>query len=280
MDPTMWNYNENANTESGNCIPFIYGCTENLALNYNPLANTDNGSCIPLILGCMDNTALNYNSEATLEDGSCIEILFGCMDPLAFNYNHLANVDNESCIDFIYGCTDPNAFNYDELVNTDNGSCIEIVEGCMDPLAFNYNFEANTEDESCLYDAGCVGEPGDPYWLNDSCYAWVIVADPYCCSQGWDEKCQLLYNYCNEEFSIGLNDLRDNEVLIYPNPTMDVINILSKNDIKIEVTNLLGEVILTIENKKVIDLSPFSNGLYILNITYNNLKIQHKVIKH
>jgi hypothetical protein len=175
---------------------------------------------------------------------------------------------------------DINAFNYDELANTDNSSCIEIIEGCMDPLAFNYNFEANTENESCLYDAGCVGEPGEPYWLNDSCYAWVIIADPYCCNQGWDEKCQLLYNYCNEEFSIGLDDLRDNEVLIYPNPSTDIINIISKNDIKINVTNLFGEILLTIENEKIIDLSSFSNGLYIFNITYNNVKIQHKVIKY
>jgi hypothetical protein len=55
---------------------------------------------------------------------------------------------------------------------------------------------------------------------------------------------------------------------------------MSKNDIKIDVINLLGETITTIENESRIDLSRFSNGVYIFNITYNNTLIQHKVIKN
>ena len=27
-DPTMFNYDVNANTDDGSCIPFIYGCTD------------------------------------------------------------------------------------------------------------------------------------------------------------------------------------------------------------------------------------------------------------
>ena len=305
MDPTMWNYNELANMPSDNCIPFIYGCTDNAALNYNPIANTDNESCIPLIPGCMDVTALNYNLEATLEDGSCIEILFGCTDELAFNYNPLANVDNESCIPVVPGCTDPNAFNYnldanledfscidvvfgciDSLAlnynvsaNVNDGSCVEIIQGCMDSEAYNYDIFVNLEDGSCLYDCGCVGEPGEPYWLNDTCYAWVLSVDVSCCVHSWDATCIKLYNYCSEEYSVGLDDLRDDEILIYPNPTTDIVNITAKKDIKIDVTNLLGETITTIENENQIDLSRFSNGMYIFNITYNNIKVQHKVIK-
>ena len=34
--------------------------------------------------------------------------------------------------------------------------------------------------QACLYDAGCITGPGNPYWLNDDCYAWVISIDPYC----------------------------------------------------------------------------------------------------
>ena len=76
-----------------------------------------------------------------------------------------------------------------------------------------------------------------------------------------------------------LDDLEENEILIYPNPTTDIINITAKNDIKIDVINLLGEIIITIENQDQINLSQYSNGLYILDITYNNIKIQHKIIK-
>ena len=33
--------------------------------NYNPNANTDDGTCMPFIYGCMDAAAINYNDEAT-----------------------------------------------------------------------------------------------------------------------------------------------------------------------------------------------------------------------
>ena len=80
---------------------------------------------------------------------------------------------------------DSTAFNYSPEANTE-GECIDIVVGCMDAAADNYDVFANTAGE-CLYDAGCIGEPGNPYWLNDTCYAWVITIDPYCCNTEWDE---------------------------------------------------------------------------------------------
>ena len=72
------------------------------------------------------------------------------------------------------------------LANTNDGSCIEIIQGCLDSEAYNYNIFANLEDGSCLYDCGCVGEPGEPYWLNDTCYAWVLSVDVSCCVHSWD----------------------------------------------------------------------------------------------
>tara|TARA_Y100001938_G_scaffold110148_1_gene150575 strand:- start:513 stop:863 length:351 start_codon:yes stop_codon:yes gene_type:complete len=67
----------------------------------------------------------------------------------------------------------------------------------MDPNAYNYESIANVMDTlSCLYDAGCVTGAGDPYWLNNPCYAWVIDVDAYCCENEWDEICQLTYDYC------------------------------------------------------------------------------------
>ena len=199
MQPLAFNYNPQANTDDGSCIPYIYGCTDASMFNYDPNANTDDGSCIPYIYGCTDTTMFNFNPTANAEytPSNCEPYVYGCTDPSMLNYNPQANTEDFSCIPYIYGCTDSTALNYDPLANTENGSCIEVVTGCMDQDAWNYESLANVDDpSSCLYDAGCIDGPGNPYWLNDECYAWVIEADEYCCNVEWDETCQLTYDYC------------------------------------------------------------------------------------
>ena len=227
--PIAFNYNPAANTDDGSCIGVTYGCIDTTAFNYNPVANVDDGSCVPIIYGCINPTMFNYCDTCNTNDGSCIEILYGCIDSTMFNYNPLANVDNNSCIPFIYGCTDPSmlnyspsantedfscipfiygcmdstALNYDSLANTENGSCVAVVQGCMDVNAWNYDPLANInfghDSLGCLYAAEwCINGSGNPFFLNDQCYAWVISVDDYCCENEWDEICQLTYNHCQD----------------------------------------------------------------------------------
>ena len=197
QNPLMYNYNVLA-TDSGMCEEFIYGCIDPLMFNYDPTANTDNGNCEPYIFGCTDSTMFNFNPLANADNNTCIPITYGCTDPSALNYNSSANTEDFSCIPYMYGCTDSSALNFDSLANTDNGSCIEVVVGCMDQTAYNYDPLANVDANHCHYDAGCITGPGDPYWLNDPCYAWVIAVDEYCCENEWDEICQLTYNHCED----------------------------------------------------------------------------------
>ena len=196
-DSTMWNYSPSANVDDGSCVPYVFGCMDPTMWNYNPDANTDNGSCIAFIYGCTDSTMFNFNPLANTDNNNCIPYIYGCTDPSMLNYNPDANSEDFSCVAYIYGCMDSTALNYDSLANTDNGSCIEIITGCMDQDAWNYDIMANVHDTSvCLYDAGCVTGPGNPYWLNDPCYEWVILVDDYCCENAWDTICQLTYNHC------------------------------------------------------------------------------------
>ena len=304
-DPSALNYNANANTDDFSCISPIYGCMDSTAFNYNSLANVDNGACVPVILGCTDPTALNYCDSCNTDDFSCVLPIYGCTDSIMFNYNPLANVDNNSCIPFIYGCTDPSALNYnasantedfscvpyiygcmdstainyDLLANTDNGSCISIIKGCMDPNAYNYDATANVNDSSsCLYSATCITGPGNPYWLNDNCYAWVIEIDEYCCNNEWDEICQLTYNYCEDGWSGDLPLQRniEDDIEIFPNPTTGVIYI--NKFVDIQVYDNMGKLILSGKGT-MIDLSSFTKGIYNTVIKYNNQIINNKIIK-
>ena len=201
MQPLAYNYNANANTDDGSCVPYTYGCTDPTMFNFDVTANTDDGSCIPYVYGCTDSTAFNYNPLANADNNSCIPYIYGCTDPSMLNYNPEANTENFSCISYVYGCMDSLALNFDSLANTDNGSCIEVVMGCMDPNAWNYNPLANInhghDSLGCLYAAEwCINGSGNPFFLNDECYAWVIDIDNYCCENEWDNVCQATYDYC------------------------------------------------------------------------------------
>lgn len=298
-----FNYNSLANTDDGSCLAIVNGCTDATAFNYNPLANADDGSCVAIIYGCMDATAFNYNQLANVDNGSCIPFVYGCTDSTAFNYNPLANADNSSCVAFIYGCTDPSALNYspsantedfsciayvygcmdslalnyDPLANTDNGSCITIIVGCMDQAAYNFNSAANTNDSvSCNYDASCIDGAGNPYWLNDPCYAWVIDVDNYCCNNEWDEVCESMYNYCEDSWT-GVILSREESLVIYPNPTLSKINI--NKSVNAVIYNNLGDVMISGEDVSVLDVSKMSPGAYILRIEYKGKIIYKKIIK-
>jgi len=205
MQPLAFNYNPLANTPDS-CSPLLYGCTDPTMFNYCAICNTDDGDCEPYVFGCTDSVMFNYNPLANADNSSCTPFIYGCTDPSMLNYNPLANTENFTCVAFVYGCTDSTALNYDTLANTENGSCIERVVGCMDLNAYNYNALANVthgnDSLGCLYAATwCVNGSGNPFFLNDECYAWVISVDDYCCENAWDTICQSTYDYCDGSWS-------------------------------------------------------------------------------
>jgi hypothetical protein len=275
-DSTALNYNEDANVDNGSCIEIVEGCTDPIALNYNELANVNDFSCIDPVYGCTDNTAFNYNELANVDNGSCIEVVYGCTDSTAFNYNSNANTEDFSCIEVVYGCTDLEAFNYDELANTDNGTCIDILTGCTDVNAYNYDANVNTDDGTCEYDAECSGGPGVPYWLPNECFEWVISIDTECCTGDWNSYCIELYNYCEFGWPIDLEEM-SGELLIYPNPVSDILNITQEIDIK--VYDMVGNLIIFKEKTTQIDMTNLPSGIYNLNINYNNKIINNRIVK-
>ena len=297
MDSTQYNYNPNANVDNGSCIPFIYGCMDVNSLNYDPNANTNQVSetdltnpCIPIVYGCTDSTSFNYDPNANVDNGSCVPFIYGCMNPNSFNYDASANVNQVSetdlsnpCIPFVYGCTDSTAVNYDPLANVDNGSCIESIVGCTDVSAYNYDPTANVSDSTaCLYDAGCVGGPGEPYWLNNPCYAWVIDVDSYCCDTEWDSDCQSLYQYCYDGYPLDISELGGKMIAVYPNPTKDVLNVTtSLNNVKFDLYDLTGRKLRSGENQKrsEIDMKNLPIGVYILRVNYDGNIYNKKIVK-
>ena len=276
----FYNQGFTADYDNGSCLTLVvYGCTDPTQFNYDPLANVDNGNCVPFIYGCTDTTQFNYDPLANTDNGTCESFIYGCTDANAYNYNPLANTNDNSCC-LISGCTDSTALNYNEFACYDDNSCITIVAGCTDVSAWNYNPTANVSDSSsCLYSAGCYGGAGIPYWLNDGCYAWVIDVDDFCCTTDWDVSCQSMYDYCQSGWPTAIEDISVIGIVVYPNPTKDMVTIETRLDIEVEVYDMVGNKVISEPNPKRIDLSKFSNGIYNMSILYNGTRYSKKIIK-
>ena len=273
-DPDAFNYNPLANVDDSTCIQVVIGCMDNTMFNYDPLANTSSGNCIPFINGCTDDTQFNYDPLANTDNGTCIPYVYGCTDPTSLNYNQLANTLDNSCC-YIGGCTDPYALNYDSDACVDDNSCITIITGCTDVGAWNY------DPTSCLYNAGCYGGPGIPYWLNDGCYAWVIDVDDYCCTNEWDASCQSMYDYCQLGWPTGIDDISALGIVVYPNPTNDVLNIETRLDVKVDLYDMMGRTVLSETGSNTIRLSliSLSQGTYNMVITHKDNRYSKRIIK-
>jgi hypothetical protein len=276
----FYNQGFTADFDDGSCsVMVVYGCTDPTQFNYDPMANIDNGTCTQIINGCTDSTQFNYNPLANTDNGTCIAFIYGCTDNVALNFNPLANtLDNTCC--YISGCTDPTALNYNSSACYDDNSCITIVTGCTDVGAYNYNPSANVSDSiSCLYNAGCYGGPGIPYWLNDGCFAWVIDVDDYCCTNDWDASCQSMYDYCQLGWPTAIQDISALGIIVYPNPTKDVITIETRLDIQVELYDMTGKKVINESNIKRLDLSKLPSGIYNMSILYNDSRYSKRVIK-
>lgn len=82
--------------------------------------------------------------------------------------------------------------------------------------------------------------------------------------------------------SLGVETNQSSAFTIYPNPTKNLININTTAEIEtIDIYNALGQLVKTVLGaKKEVDVSGFSNGIYLLTITtIDNLQIIKRIIK-
>ena len=71
----------------------------------------------------------------------------------------------------------------------------------------------------------------------------------------------------------------ENEIIVFPNPTNDILNVASNLQINAVIYNTIGQSVLEIPNVKQIDMSGFESGIYNLILTHNELQFVKKIIK-
>ena len=88
-----------------------------------------------------------------------------------------------------------------------------------------------------------------------------------------------MYDYCQQGWPTSIDDVSSLGIVVYPNPTQNILVIETRLQIKVEVYNLLGKLLIEEKNSKRLDLSNLSNGLYNLSIIYDNKRYSKQIIK-
>ena len=91
-----------------------------------------------------------------------------------------------------------------------------------------------------------------------------------------------LMNY--PDTALAINEIKETEFTIYPNPANETVTITAENIKEIVVSNLLGEVVQSLKykvqsNTAAIDISKLSQGIYLLRFQTNNGWRVGKVVK-
>lgn len=76
--------------------------------------------------------------------------------------------------------------------------------------------------------------------------------------------------------------IASSNINVYPNPSTGMFTLELMFDSKIEITDVLGKVIITqslTKGKNAIDLSKYGNGIYMLSLSNNGLISKTKIIK-
>ena len=67
------------------------------------------------------------------------------------------------------------------------------------------------------------------------------------------------------------NILENNNIIVYPNPATDFLNIQTKKDIEqIDVYSLSGRLLLSEKDSRLIDVTTLPDGVYLLKMYLKN----------
>ena len=69
------------------------------------------------------------------------------------------------------------------------------------------------------------------------------------------------------------------KVVVYPNPTKDIINIASNVNISYSVHDITGRTIIKDSTSEILDLTNVENGIYFLSISTEGKVFNKRIIK-
>lgn len=130
----------------------------------------------------------------------------------------------------------------------------------------NYQELAQVSGNVNTYFDNCTGNADEYFYQVTAVYANGCESAPALAAQNPEED-YVMVNIT----SINENDM--NALLIYPNPTKDVINIVSDGMKRITITTMIGQILYdqAVESDNaIVDMKRYENGVYIVRIVNKN----------
>ena len=175
------------------------------------------------------------------------------------------------------------------IIHVDSVSIIEINDKSLKKLFVSYIYKFDFKDnEPYIINSEIVQSLGDLHFLIN-----IITEDYFVCDFDfiWNLRC-----YHDSELGFYSTGLRDsctykyiwtninNELLhnisVFPNPVSDILRINTSETIYYEIYNLNG-VLLKKGVEKDVNISNFSDGIYLLKLKANNIKTKtFRITKH
>ena len=88
-----------------------------------------------------------------------------------------------------------------------------------------------------------------------------------------------MYDYCTQGWPTAVEDISSLGIVVFPNPTKDILTIETRLDIQIEVHDLMGKLLIKTKNVNRLDLSDLSNGIYNLSVIHEEKRYNKQIIK-
>lgn len=117
-------------------------------------------------------------------------------------------------------------------------------------------------------------------FTNDTVYGWIYLNTDLL--KGITIKSWAYEKKCSVFNCVGIQELNENSIRIYPNPASNNIHLLVDNielsRANIEVLNELGEIVISSSFVETINLSSLKDGVYFLQIKTSNAVLKKKLI--
>ena len=154
------------------------------------------------------------------------------------------------------------------LGNTDIAGNPRIQKGRVEIGAYE-SCASLTLIEDALYESDI------PYWF----YSTPLIEPGYYTHVLEGQDCDSVIGL-NLMVLEGVEESNETAIQVWPNPTNGTLHIMADGMDKVEICNLLGQIILQAEKVETIDLSNLEKGIYFLIISNKNgTKAVSKVIK-